>query len=144
MSISNSRLSYTDCYQLLDQAVEDSLGARVCLGTYEAANFFRMRCHQARAINRRDNQEMYELGDPKHGASVYDQVVLRLKEDEEGAFWVYAEKSTLDPGEIESLSELESTEYSLPKQIEKGFVLEHEAPEPSTPAIPTPIIRRPI
>ena len=106
MSISNSRLSYSDCYELLDGAIADSKGARVWVGTHADATFFRMRVHQARTINRKDNQEIYEPGDPLYGSSVYDKVVIRLKEDEVGEWWVYAEKMALEPGAVEALSEL--------------------------------------
>ena|SRR5258706_8723513 len=106
MSISNSRLSYTDCYEFLDKAIEDDKGVRVPLGEWAKANFFRMRCHQARSITKKDNREIYQPGDPQYGVSIYDVITIRLKEDEAGEWWVYAEKNLLEPGTVESLSEL--------------------------------------
>ncbi len=107
MSISTSRLSYTDCFEFFDKAIEDSKGARIILGSYADANFFRMRCHQARKIDRQDNLKIHDVGTKLHGASLYDQVSLRIKEDSEGQFYVYAEKTELDLGDVEGLSELE-------------------------------------
>ena len=107
MSISMSRQSYGDCFDLMEKALEDAKGVRVCLGTGDKATFFRMRCHTARQINRKDNMEIYKAGEPMHGASIYDKLTFRIKEDEDGQFWVYAEKTELEPGSVESLSDLE-------------------------------------
>jgi len=43
----------------------------------------------------------------KDCASIYDKLTFRIKEDEDGQFWVYAEKTELEPGSVESLSDLE-------------------------------------
>ena len=91
----------------MDKAIEDPMGARVPMGTQDRATFFRMRCHTARQINRKDSKEIYPVGDVRYGISPYDSLTFRLKEDESGEWWVYAEKSLLEPGSIESLSELE-------------------------------------
>lgn len=102
MSISNSRQSYSDCYEVLDRALEDELGVRVQMKDRDAAIFFRMRVHQARKINRRDNVDQYEVGHPMHGASVYDKLMVRIKHEGE-AVWIYVEKTAI-PGNVESLS----------------------------------------
>lgn len=107
MSISTSRLSYADCYELMDRAVADAKGVRIFIGSEDKATHFRMRCHTARQINRRDNEKIYPVGQPMHGASPYDALTFRIREDDEGQYWVYAEKSELDPGDIEPLSEME-------------------------------------
>ncbi len=107
MSISTSRLSYTDCFDFFDKAIEDDKGARIIMGSFADANFFRMRCHTARKIDRQDNLKIHDKGTKLHGASIYDQVALRIRQDEEDNYWVYAEKTTLDPGKVEGLSELE-------------------------------------
>lgn len=105
MAISNSRLSYEDCYKVMDQALDDEIGARVKLANHDDAVFFRMRMHQARAIDRKDNKVLYNEGDPLYGRSPYDQLVIRIKELED-AVWVYAERVKM-PEEIEPLSEVE-------------------------------------
>lgn len=109
MPISNSRLSYSDCFTLLDGALADPKGARVCIGEYGQAIFFRMRVNQARAIDRKDNKEIYsEVDHPLHGRSIYDPILTRVLEDTDGQWWVYAIKTELDPSRVEGLSELEN------------------------------------
>ncbi len=108
MSISTSRLSYQDCYEFMDHAMEDDKGARIIFKSRDEATFYRMRCHTARVINRTDNRRIYEIGDPLYDASIYDKLTFRIKEDEDGKFWVYAEKTELDPGAVELLSGLEN------------------------------------
>lgn len=108
MSIPMSRQSYGDCYELMEKALEDEKGVRVCMNTEDKATFFRMRCHTARQLHRKDNMQIYKPGDPMYGASIYDKLTFRIKEDEDGEFWVYAEKTELEPGAVESLSGLEN------------------------------------
>ena len=107
MSISTSRLSYQDCYEFMDHAMEDDKGARIIFKSRDEATFYRMRCHTARQINRTDNRRIYEVGDPLFDASIYDKLVFRIKEDQDGQFWVYAEKTELDLEAVEGLSGLE-------------------------------------
>lgn len=105
MSISESRLAYQDCQDLFEKAMDDPKGVRVFIGTKEMARFFVMRMHKCRQINRRDNKDIYPEGEPMHGASAWDKIKCSMKEDEEGQWWVYAEKVELDPSLVESLSE---------------------------------------
>jgi hypothetical protein len=93
----------------MDQALDDEIGARVKIASHDDAMFFRMRMHQARQIDRKDNKELYQPGDPLYGRSPYDQLVVRIKEHDDG-IWVYAERVRL-PEEIESLSEVEQIEF---------------------------------
>ena len=107
MSLSDSRLSYTDCYEAMDRALEDEKGIRVVVEDNNAATYYRMRLHQARKIDRRHNKSVYEPGDKLYGHSVYDVLIFRIREDIEGAWWVYMEQVTMPREEnIESLSEL--------------------------------------
>lgn len=110
MTISTSRLSYQDCFELMEKAVDDLKGVRICIGTLDKATFFRMRCHQARKIDRHDNLTIYQEGDKLHGASVYDVLTFRIREDELGEYWVYAEKTELPEGAVESLSALDDSD----------------------------------
>lgn len=106
MSISTSRGSYKDCFDVWKAALDDAEGARVKMTDFDAANHFRMRMHTARAIDRRDNKEIYEQGDKMHGASIYDPLVVRIK-NEEGEFYVYVEHVGNSLGKIERLSSKE-------------------------------------
>ncbi len=116
MPISNSRLSYQDCYKVMDQALEDDIGARCQLPDHDAAVFFRMRMHQARQIDRKDNKVLYEPDHPLYGRSTYDRLTVRIKEFDDKVF-VYAER-VQDPKSLESLSEVEQLEFAKSPQLE--------------------------
>jgi hypothetical protein len=124
MTTSTSRLSFKDCYQVFDEALAGKHGARCIVGSYSKANFFRLRMHQARVIDRKDNMEIYP--DPSHGLhgrSLYDQLMLVLKEDVKHNWWIYAIKTELDPARIERLDgdapiEYIETDYEEVKLLE--------------------------
>ena len=107
---------------MFDEALAGKHGARCIVGSYTKANFFRMRMHQARAIDRKDNMELYpDPGEALHGRSLYDQLMLQLREDVEGHWWVYAVKTELDPGRIERLdgdAAIELIDYKEVKLLE--------------------------
>ena len=107
MTVSNSRLAYGDCFDLLDKAIADNKGIRVRFDEWKQANYYRMRLHTARAIDRKDNARTFTEDQPMHGRSIYDTIVGRIKEDGDGFFWLYLEKveNNID-GPVESLSEL--------------------------------------
>lgn len=109
MPVSNSRLSYGDCFALFERALADPKGARYQCppGDFGQNQYFRMRMHQARSLDRIDNKTMYEIGDPLYGRSVYDVLIVQLKEDTEGKWWTYVSHTGIDEGAIESLSEIE-------------------------------------
>lgn len=110
MPVSNSRLSYSDCFTLFDKALDDTKGARFQVngGTSHGDSWqFRLRMHQARAIDRKDNRELYKLGDPLYGHSVYDPLIIQIKKDTEGLYWIYVKHTEIDATQIEALSEME-------------------------------------
>lgn len=109
MPVSNSRLSYSDCFSLFDKALEDSKGARYQVNggvKYGDSHHFRLRMHNARSIDRKDNKEVFGIGDPLYGRSVYDPLIIQIKEDTEGKWWIYVRHTEIDESEIEALSEL--------------------------------------
>lgn len=103
MTLSNSPLAYEDAYAALEAATADPAGVRIRMNNLDAAIYFRMRCHQARKIDRNRNLETYEKTDPLYGVSAYDRLALRIEQDADGV-WLRIEKHTIIPGEIESLS----------------------------------------
>ena len=113
MTVSNSPLSYEDCYRIMDAALADERGVRVKLRDINGATFFRMRCHQARKIDRQRSEDTYEKGDPRYKVSQYDRLILRIRADAEGV-WVKIEQNAVIPGEVESLSTGELLEIGLP------------------------------
>lgn len=86
MVTSTSRLSYSDCYDIFDRALDSALGLRIRFHDEGSASHFRTRLHAARQVHRRDNAETYPEGDPKHGASEYDGLIVKLRTDDRGPF----------------------------------------------------------
>ena len=107
MSAPTTRLSYGDAYDALDRAKDDKTGIRIKFKDYAEAHTFRSRLHYARQIDRRDNLQIYDESDQLYGRSVYDTLVARIKEDTEGAWWVYIQHAQLGDKVVESLSEIE-------------------------------------
>jgi len=106
MTLPNSFLSYGDCEEFFNKALEDSHGARVCMGAENDAMHFRFRCNQFRSLDRERNLELYPVGNKMHGASLFDEIYLTLREDTEGEWWVYARRRALG-GRVEPLSMIE-------------------------------------
>ena len=153
MSLSDSRLAYTDCYELFDKAVEANLGIRVRLASHSDAVHLRMRMHQARQIVRKQSKLVYEEGDPFYGVSEYDQLVIRIKTLEADSHWIFIEKNTIKAMEIVSLDlalpqpetlkllEGPQTETDFPEAEAGASETQPETqPEPDDPPIST--IRR--
>lgn len=113
MTAPTTRLSYGDAYEALDRAKDDAKGIRLKHRDAASAQTFRSRVHYARQVDRRDNMAIYNEDDALYGRSVYDPLVVRIKQDTEGAWWVYIEHASLENVVIESLSELEDEEIEL-------------------------------
>lgn len=108
MSTSTSRLSYSDCFELMDRALEDPRGVRVKFPDEGGANYFRLRLHSARKIDRQDNCEIYPKDHPMYGQSPYDQLIAR-KRYEAPFWWLYIEHDNVCGHlEIEDLGELKT------------------------------------
>ena len=111
MVASNSRLSYGDCFDLMDKAIDDQKGIAIRFGTSAEAWHFRIRLHTARRIDRTDNMETYEQGHPMYGRSAYDPLTMRIRE-KNGEVWLRMEKVNAREFEVTSLSK-ESPEPQL-------------------------------
>jgi hypothetical protein len=111
MTIPTSRAAYVDCYDALDQAVSNDIGIRIKMPSYDKAVHFRMRCNQARKLDRKLNSEIWAPDDPKFGISQYDIISIRIKHIN-GYVYLYFEKNDQIPGEVEALSEREEQELS--------------------------------
>ncbi len=106
MSLPTSLLSYTDCTELLDKALEDDRGIRYKLASYDEAWQMQTRIHYCRRLHRDENKVIYDEGHQLYGRSLYDPIVVRIKRIE-NEFWIYLERRKIH-GEVESLSELEA------------------------------------
>jgi hypothetical protein len=105
MVTSTSRLAFSDCYELMEKAINDPKGIKVKFARDEDAWHFRVRLHTARRIDRMDNIQLFPEGHMMHGKSPYDQLVMRIKENGEGGFWLRLERISIDHLEIESLAD---------------------------------------
>lgn len=88
MTTSTSKVSYIDCYDALDRALASAKGIRLRFTDRGAAWSFRLKLNRARAINREDNAEIYDLGHPLHGRSEYDKFQIYLREGDEGEWFL--------------------------------------------------------
>lgn len=125
MPTSTSRLSYTDCFDYFEQALADPKGLAIGFEFSGDARHFRLRLHAARALDRRENAETYEQGHPLFGRSMFDEIVLRIREIE-GETYVLLEKSSAKVLNVKSLSEMvlpedlvepEPMEQAKPKEV---------------------------
>ena len=104
MAGSTSRLAYRDCYEVLDKALRNTKGIKVKVPDHGSGNNYRLRLHMARSIDRKDNQATYPEEHKLHGRSVYDPLVIRLRQEGKN-WWMYVEKFSTENLEIESLGE---------------------------------------
>lgn len=130
MSLPTSLLSYPDCLKFMDRALEFTEGARIRMDSEAAAIHFRMRCQQARSLDRQGNLKVYPTSHFMHGRSQYDVMTFRLRQEDE-VWYVYAERADLtEPGQIEGLGEaVEAPTPALPSAPQPIFDLDYDAPE---------------
>ena len=142
MTISISRASYTDCYELMDVAIADSRGIRYGIKAesiakaIDNATFLRMRMHQARKLDRDQNKEIYERDHPMWGCSVYDKLTVRIK-NIAGDIYLYLEQSMVNISNAEPLSMLPEIDYEPVPQIEYQPIrqIEDKAVEIAVPKV---------
>jgi hypothetical protein len=135
MSLSNSRLSYVDCFDLLNRALDEPRGIRVEVPSLDAAIYLRMRIHHARQIDRNENRSIYpDPGHYLHGRSIYDIFVIRVESGPPA--WLYLDKQKVEIGRVESIPETKVLE--APQAL-----LMIEGPKVQQPtAIPAKVLRR--
>lgn len=107
MTLPTSLAAYDNCIEALEKALESKRGIRMDFPDWGAANFFRMRCHQARKLTRERNAKIFTDPDhPMHGRSLYDALILRIQRLGDDTF-LYIERNNVLPGKIEDLDNLE-------------------------------------
>jgi hypothetical protein len=78
MTLPKSLRSYDNEKTIFDGAFENGGRARViCKSLGQAVNI-RARLHRFRALDRDSNAEIYPADHPMHGASIYDNLLVRL------------------------------------------------------------------
>jgi hypothetical protein len=112
MAVSTSRLAFSDCFELLERAINDAKGIRIKFATFDDAFAFRLRIHKARQMDRVENKELYEEGHKLYGRSVYDQLTCKIR-NFDGGSWLRIERLDAIEHYVESLSE-EPEEAELP------------------------------
>lgn len=127
MALPKSMLAYTDCQEVFSRAADSAEkggpGVRVRLASWADANYFRMRMNNARAINRRDNAEIYSPGDPLYKASLWDALMVTIKRVD-GEFYVYVEPHGVQLEKVEEIP----TEGE--EQVESIVTEKPQAPPP--------------
>jgi hypothetical protein len=124
MALSNSILSYQDCREFLEKALDATNGSRVPFRNERSAQYFQMRCNQFRSLDRKDNLAIHDPGTLMHGKSTYDELTLTLKWSPDGLYWVYAQKRTLPTGLVEDIPEDETV---LIAQFDEVKLLEDQS-----------------
>jgi len=96
MSLPETISAYPDCKELYERANEDPIGVRARMESEAAAKLFQMRMHQYRSLERRQSKRLYDRDDIRHGKSEFDPLVVKVREDTEGHWWVYVERANLE------------------------------------------------
>lgn len=127
MPTSTSRLSYSDCFDYFDRALEDPIGIAIGFEYSGDAMQFRLRMNAARALDREENALTYSEN-PEHplfGRSQYDPLILKVKKAFDKT-WVVVEKNTARVLEVIALSEIAEeemkpieTEWKPPTEVLK-------------------------
>lgn len=113
MPIATNRMSYTDCYEMFEKAMADPKGIRLFFPNRKEARHYQMRLHNSRAVDRRENKLLHpDPGHKLHGQSAYDVYSIRMREGEDGSWFVYIEPKNkfINEDIVESLSDVEGDE----------------------------------
>ncbi len=105
MSLPTQIAAYGDCFDLFNRAKNDDRGIRVFIGLENVALRLRHRMQMARRLQRDESKRLYDLHAPQWGKSEFDDLVVTVRKDTEGDWWLYIERYGMEIGEIESLSE---------------------------------------
>lgn len=116
MATSPSRLSYSDAFDILDEALNNSKGIRVEVPDDGAGMHLRVRLHSARMIDRKDNLSEYPEGHKLHGRSIYDQLVCRVRKQNE-RWWLYIERFSTNNLNIQPLGEPDGLDQSTESNL---------------------------
>ena len=81
MPYNTSITSYVDIRAVLDKALASEKGVQLRFADEKTAMTFRGRVHTLRYLDRKENKRIYPEGDPMHGRSVYDPLMVKKKED---------------------------------------------------------------
>ncbi len=105
MSLPLQIAAYGDCFEVFERAKANPRGVRVHMGPKNSAERMRYRMQMARRLARDESRRMYDRTAPQWNKSEFDDLILLLRQDEDGEWWVYVERYGMDIGVIEPLSD---------------------------------------
>ena len=107
MSLPTQLGAYGDCLKYFSRAASNRLGTRVHCHNHTAAQYLRMRLHQARVLLRRESRRIFPPDHPAYDKSEFDFLVCRLliAAESDGTWWVYIERHGQTIIAIEDLSD---------------------------------------
>lgn len=77
MGMSKSLASYDEIRAAMDRALDSENGVRIPCGSPQAAVNLRQRCYYFRGLDREQSTKIFAAGDPRHGTSAYDTLVVQ-------------------------------------------------------------------
>jgi len=103
MPLPASLHAYTSEMEAFDRAKSAPSGIRIEFPDRIRAMAYRARLHGARVLDRKENSRVVDKTSPLYGKSDYDCIVVSIKEDTDGKWWLYLEKNEVIPGIVEEL-----------------------------------------
>lgn len=85
MSISQNINSYSDCEEAFNAAIGQAKGVRIHRESKGHATRFMQRLNTYRTLLRKQSKEIYENGDARYNASIYDPFIVRRDSEDESA-----------------------------------------------------------
>lgn len=118
MGVSTQALSLRDVQGVMDKALESEHGVTVQCADRGQAYRLRHRMNAARQRDRLENRKIYSDPDhPMHGASRYDQLVIRINEKPGGnPSMIIVQKVTEDTISTSALTAEDVEKLSTPSQ----------------------------
>lgn len=117
MVTATSRLSFQDCFTLMDGALSVAKGTRIKFADHGSAWAMRLRIHAARRIDRRDNAKIYPQEHPLHNHSIYDELICKLRPGPNGVTWLRIERLAAITFDVESIPDNEEEPEEVENEV---------------------------
>jgi hypothetical protein len=86
--LSKSLLSYKDCRDLCERAMQAPKGIKVRPGEAMSAKTLRTRLYHFRKMERDYNRRIYQPGDPLYDQCTYDELMFKLDDHDPTTLWI--------------------------------------------------------
>ncbi len=121
MSVPKSLLSYQDCLDYFDTALQYTEGCKVAVADINDATNLRLRLNNCRKLHREANAKMYPESDIMHGRSQYDKLMIKIKAfGDDDKLYVVLERTDISRRAVEGVGDYVEDEGLVP--------IEHSAP----------------